>query len=324
MVNLDRIRKPVQKELKIFNHHFRASLKNENILLKSILEFINKRKGKQIRPLFVLLIAKLNGEINEKTYTGALLVELLHTATLIHDDIVDNSELRRNFFSLKTLWGNKIGVLLGDYLLSKGLIISLENDAYDLLKIISEAVKEMSEGELLQMKKARLLSFNENEYYEIISKKTAMLIAASGAIGAKSVGAGEATVEKMKDFGKYIGMAFQIKDDILDIQKFNSTGKSFANDIRDNKITLPLIKSYENANLKDKALIFRLLHKKNKNETDVEKIIDIITKYKGIKLAEQKIAEFKDKAYQILDEFPDSDVKTALSEFIEFNINRTK
>ncbi len=324
MKKLNKIKEPVKNELKQFNEFFDNTLKSEHTLIKFITNFILRRKGKQIRPLFVLLIAKLNGTITEKTYVGATLIELLHSATLIHDDIVDNSELRRGFFALKSIWGNKIAVLIGDYLLSKGLTISLEYNAEDLLRIVAQAVKEMAEGELLQAKKSRLMNFDEEDYYEIIRKKTAMLISASAAIGAKSVGADQEIVKKMKDFGTYIGMAFQIKDDLLDIQENAKTGKSFGNDIRDKKITLPLIKSIQNATKKDKRLIIKTLNKKNKTQKDIQQIINFIDKYNGLEYANKKILEFKDKAVQILKNYPDSQIKKALFDFIEFNINRTK
>jgi octaprenyl-diphosphate synthase len=323
MVNLETIRQPVRNELKQFDVFFNDVLRNDHPLLKYITNFILRRKGKQIRPLFVLLIAKLNGEINEKTYLGASLIELLHSATLIHDDVVDDSDLRRGFFSLKSLWGNKIAVLVGDYLLSKGLLLSINNNITDLLEIVSEAVKEMAEGELLQLKKSRLLDFQEEDYFEIIRKKTAMLIAASGSIGAKSVDADENTIKDMKNFGTYIGMAFQIKDDNLDIQKIN-TGKSFGNDIRENKITLPLIKAFQNADPKDKRLIIRKISNKKKNNKDIYEIINFITKYKGIEQAELILKQYIQNAYEILDNYKDSEVKKALKDFITYNINRKK
>ncbi len=324
MVSLDTIRRPVKEELKEFEKIFEQTLKSEHKLLKFIVNYILRRKGKQIRPLFVLLIAKLNGKINHKTYLGATLIELLHSATLIHDDVVDNSELRRGFFSLKAIWGNKVAVLVGDYLLSKGLLLSIENNITDLLEIVSQAVKEMAEGELLQLKKSRLLDVSENDYYEIIKKKTAMLIAASGSIGAKSVNAPDDVVNLMKEFGSNIGMAFQIKDDILDIEKSSKTGKGFGNDIREKKITLPLIKSLQKASNKEKRLIINKLSKKKKTENDVKAIIDFIYEKDGINEAQKELEKFIDRSYKILDMYEDSEVKRALVDFINFNINRNK
>jgi len=325
MTDINLIKEPISKELKEFEKYYKDSLKGENFLLKAITEHIYRRKGKQLRPSFVLLSAKLNGEITDKTYAGATLIELLHSATLIHDDVVDNSNYRRGFLSLKALWGSKIAVLVGDYLLSKGLLLSIDTDNVDLLKITSEAVKEMAEGELLQIEKNRKKSITEDEYIEIISKKTAALLGASGAIGAKSVGCSDETVDKMKSFGIYIGLAFQIKDDILDISQAAKTGKTFGNDIREGKKTLPYIKAYESC--KSRSEIRRtkkILAKKDKDEEDIKEILEFINKYHGIEQAYKTMYEFKSRALSILDSYNDTEIKKAMTAFIDYTIERKK
>ncbi len=317
-MNLQEIRKPVKEELKEFNKYFNKILSSNHELIKFITNIFIRQKGKQIRPLLVFLSAKINGEINEKTYTGAALVELLHTATLVHDDVVDNSELRRNTFSIKALWKAKIAVLFGDYLLAKGLLTSVEKGAMDLLELTSEAVEKMVEGELKQLKRSRLVNIDINEYFEIIESKTASLMAAACAIGAKSTTNDKDKVLIMKELGRNIGICFQIKDDILDIEKSAKSGKQKANDIIESKITLPLILALEQSNSKEKRSILKLLHKKEKKYQEINEIIKFIVNKNGIKLAYDVLNEYKNKSLAILNQYPESPALISLQKLIDF------
>ena len=293
-------------------------------LLDIITRYIVKRKGKQMRPMFVFLSAKVLGEVNDSTFTAASLIELLHTATLVHDDVVDDSNKRRGFFSINALWKNKVAVLVGDYLLSRGLLLSLEHEEFDLLKIVSNATKEMSEGELLQIEKARKLDIEEDIYFEIIRKKTASLIASCCAAGASSVKANKDQVEKMRRFGELTGIAFQIKDDLFDYGKSNATGKPVGIDIKEQKMTLPLIYLLNNAGFMEKRRIINIVKNHNNNPEKVALVIDKVNKSGGIEYAREKMKDYHNQALQILDEFPDSPSKTSLKQLVSFTIERKK
>ncbi len=322
MSQLDQIKEPIKDHIREFEKHFRGSVKTPVPLLNRIMHFIVKRKGKQMRPLFVFLSAEISGGINETTYRGASLVELLHTATLVHDDVVDDSNERRGFFSINALWKNKISVLVGDFLLSRGLLLSLENDDFDLLRIVSNAVREMSEGELLQIEKARRLDIQEEVYYEIIRKKTASLIASCCACGAASAGAGEKEVEKMRQFGEYVGMAFQIKDDLFDYQKANKTGKPSGIDIRDKKMTLPLIHILGYSDKQKRRRIIRVIKKHNTDPDKVAGLIREVIEGGGIDYAREKMIEYRDRAFAILNEFPESPARRSMAELLMFTTER--
>jgi len=324
MPSLKKIKAPIAKEMKEFEKFFKNSMKSKVPLLDIITNYIIRRKGKQMRPIFVFLSAKLHGEITKSTYNAASLVELMHTATLVHDDVVDESYQRRGFFSINALWKNKIAVLVGDYLLSKGLLLSVENEEFDILKIVSDAVREMAEGELLQIEKARKLNTDEDIYFEIIRKKTATLLASCTAAGTKSTGASDEVVEKMQKFGENIGIAFQIKDDLFDYQKKNLTGKPSGNDIQEKKITLPLLYSLNNAKNGDYKRITKLIKKHNKKPKTIKTVIDFVNETGGIEYAEKKMNEYKEKSLNILSEFPDCEAKTALIELVKFTIERNK
>lgn len=324
MSKLDQIKQPVITELKNFEKHFKESVKSNVHLLDIIMNYILRTKGKQIRPLMVFLLAKLHGEINNSTYTAASLIELLHTATLIHDDVVDESYERRGFFSIKALWKSKVAVLVGDYLLSKGMTLSVENGDYDLLKIVSRAVREMIEGELLQIQKSRKLNITEADYYEIIRKKTATLIAACSACGAKSIGASETKVEEMWTMGELLGIAFQIKDDLLDYDKKGITGKPAGNDIKEKKLTLPLIYALNNSNASAGNKILKLINKENKTPGKIQDIIEFVKEGKGLEYAEQKMIEYKNKALDMLKDYPSSEILDSVKLLAEFIVARSK
>lgn len=318
-----RIKQPIREEMELFEQKFQESMSSKVALLNRITYYIVNRKGKQMRPMFVFLVAKMvSGTVNERTYRGASVIELIHTATLVHDDVVDDSNKRRGFFSLNALWKNKIAVLVGDYLLSKGLLLSIDNDDFDQLKIISVAVREMSEGELLQIEKARRLDIVESVYYEIIRQKTATLIAACCAMGACSVKPDDREIiEKMRQFGEYIGMAFQIKDDLFDYTD-DAIGKPTGIDIKEQKMTLPLIYTLNNCSEKDKKWIINSVKNHNKDKKRVREIIDFVKNNNGLSYAETKMKEFQQKALQILNDFPDSDYKDALIMMVNYVIDR--
>ena len=291
-------------------------------LLGLITNYILRRKGKQMRPMFVFLSAKLHGEIADSSYTAATMIELLHTATLIHDDVVDESLERRGFFSINALWKSKIAVLIGDYLLAKGLLVAVENKEYELLEIVSGAVREISEGELMQIQKSRKLNITEGEYFEIIRKKTATLIAACTACGTKSVDADADTVNKMKEFGECVGVAFQIKDDLFDYQKTGILGKPTGNDIKEKKITLPLIHSLENSGSAERRKILNLIRRHNRNALKVKEIIQFVQANGGIEYSVQKMNEYRDRALGILNQFQDNDAKYALLDLVNYTTSR--
>ena len=314
-------KKIIGKELELFEMHFKEAVKSRVSLLDRIMQYIVKRKGKQMRPMFVLLSAKLNGEINDASYRAASLVELLHTATLVHDDVVDDALERRGFFSINALWKNKIAVLVGDYLLSKGLLLSLENKDFEILTILSDAVKKMSEGELLQIEKTRNLNFDESVYYEIIYGKTASLLASSCAAGASSVTKDPEQIQKMKDFGEYVGMAFQIKDDLFDYGD-ELIGKPTGNDIKEKKLTLPLIHILQKCSPALKKEIVYIVKNNNNDKRKVKFVIDHVKELGGIEYAHAKMIEYRDKALVVLYSFPPSITRDALEELVRYTTDR--
>lgn len=313
--------KIIALELKEFEQHFRKAVKSNISLLDKIMQYIVKRKGKQLRPMFVFLSAKLGGEVTESTYRAASLVELLHTATLVHDDVVDDSLERRGFFSINALWKNKIAVLVGDYLLSKGLLLSLDNGDFKTLQILSRAVKLMSEGELLQMEKARNLNLKEEIYFEIITNKTASLVASSCAAGASTTFKDEADIEKMRIFGEKAGIAFQIKDDLFDYGNAD-VGKPTGNDIKEKKLTLPLIYTLNKVDSRLKRKIIYIVKNQNTDKKKVKFVIDEVTKAGGIEYATDKMFQFRDEALATLHEFPDNEVRNGLEELVRYTTDR--
>lgn len=317
------IQAPIEHEMKEFEQRFRQSMKTSVMLLDQIMKYIIHRKGKQVRPMFVFLTAGSLGTISEATHRGAALIELLHTATLVHDDVVDDSNYRRSFFSINALWKNKIAVLVGDYLLSRGLLLSVDNHDFGLLKIVSQAVKEMSEGELLQIEKARRLDITEDIYFEVIRQKTASLIASCCAVGAASVGASEELVEKAKLLGEKIGMAFQIKDDLFDYGDAE-IGKPTGIDIKEKKMTLPLIFALNQASWSEKRRVINLVKNESNKPAKVQEVIDFVKRSGGIQYTQQVMHRFVEEANAILSTFPDTSYRKSLSNLIQFTIERTK
>lgn len=318
---MDFVKDIIGVELKTFELKFSDAVKSNTALLDSIMKFIIKRKGKQLRPMFVFLSAKLHGEINESTYRAAALVELLHTATLVHDDVVDESFERRGFFSINAVWKNKIAVLVGDYLLSKGLLLSTTNGDFKHLHIISDAVRQMSEGELLQMEKSRKLNLDEKIYFEIIKNKTASLLSSACAVGAYSTTKDDSITSKMKDFGEKVGIAFQIKDDLFDYGSDN-IGKPTGNDIKEKKITLPLIHTLNKIDKTTRKELIYILKNNNKDKKKVKHVIDTVIAAGGIAYAQQKMIEYRDEALTILNSFPETPVRKALEELVRFTTDR--
>ena len=305
-----------------FELKFRKAMQSSVPLLDRIMHYIVKRKGKQMRPMFVFLSAGLNGSISESTYRAASLIELLHTATLVHDDVVDDSNLRRGFFSINAIWKNKIAVLVGDYLLSRGLLLSVEHEEFELLKIVSLAVRKMSEGELLQIEKARKLDINEEIYYNIIQAKTASLIASCCATGASSVNATKESVTSMHDFGQAVGIAFQIKDDLFDYEQAEKTGKPRGIDIKEHKMTLPLIYALNNSSSKDKRFIINTVKSYSDDKARVEQVINMVMAAGGLKYAKEKMHQYQDQAFTILNTFPSSVYKDSLEQLVRFTTER--
>jgi octaprenyl-diphosphate synthase len=324
MSALTGIKRPVEAEMAEFEAYFNRTMRSDIPLLNIILNYILRRKGKQMRPLLVFLTARLNGEIVESTYIAATCIELLHTASLVHDDVVDDANERRGSLSINALWNSKIAVLLGDYLLSTGMHICVEKSRYDMLEIISEAVKSMAEGELLQLQKARKLNIKEEDYYKIIISKTAALLSACTACGARSVSEDSETIQLMKDFGENIGIAFQIRDDILDYEGTGLTGKTVGNDIKERKITLPLIRALEQSGNSKKKHILNIVKNKRKTKTEIGEVISFVIDYGGLEYAELKMNQYRDKALAILDSYPDSEVKESLREFVQYTTSRKK
>ncbi len=308
----------------LFEEKFKKNMKSHVPLLDKIMHYIIKRKGKQMRPMFIFLTAKLHGEINNSTYRAASLIELLHTATLVHDDVVDDANIRRGFFSINALWKNKISVLVGDYLLSQGLMVSVENEEFELLKIVSNAVREMSQGELLQIEKSRKLDIKEDVYFEIIRQKTAALIAACCACGATSVKQNKDIIKKMYSFGEYIGIAFQMKDDLFDYENNLTIGKPVGIDIKEQKMTLPIIYTLNQVNQNEKNFIINIIKNHNTNEKKVAKVINIVRKNNGIEYTTQKMIDYKKRALEILKEFKNNEAKKSLKLLVNHVIEREK
>lgn len=321
-LRLEDIKAPIAREMQEFEPKFRASMKTKVLLLDKIMGYIVKRKGKQMRPMFVFLSAGTCGGITDSTFRGASLIELLHTATLVHDDVVDEANYRRGFFSVNALWKNKVAVLVGDFLLSRGLILSIENNDFNLLKIVTNAVKEMSEGELLQIEKSRRLDINEEVYYDIIRQKTASLIASCCAVGASSSGAPEGVVEKMRSFGEKIGMAFQIKDDLFDYGEME-IGKPLGIDIREKKMTLPLIYALSQSGWMEKRRIISIVKNESEKPKKVKEVIAYVKRSGGIQYAIDKMNRFHQEALDILDSFAESEYRGSLRDLVQFTIDRT-
>ncbi len=321
---IEDIKVPVAKELERFDAFFKSAMKSSIPLLNIITRYILKRKGKQIRPLFVFFSAKMLGNITDSTNRAAALIELLHTATLVHDDVVDEAERRRGFFSVNALWKNKIAVLVGDFLLSRGMLLALENEEYQLLRTVSTAVKEMSEGELLQIEKARKLDISEEIYFEIIRKKTASLIASCCACGAASVGASKEETEKMWKFGEYAGIAFQLKDDLFDYEKNNQTGKPQGIDIKEHKLTLPLIFALDKMKYFDKRKVINIVKNNSIDKEKVDYVIRQVYDLGGIDYAKQKMNDYHRKALSVLNEFPKNEMRDSLEMLVNFVIERNK
>jgi octaprenyl-diphosphate synthase len=322
----EQIKLPISSEMELFEKKFQAAMSSKVALLNRITHYIVNRKGKQMRPMFVFLTAKMVGDglVNERTFRGASVIELIHTATLVHDDVVDDSFKRRGFFAINALWKNKIAVLVGDFLLSKGLLLSIDNGDFDLLKIISLAVREMSEGELLQIEKARRLDITEAIYYEIIRQKTATLIAACCALGACSVvPEQEDTVEKMRKFGELIGMAFQIKDDLFDYTE-DAIGKPTGIDIKEQKMTLPLIHVLNNSSKSEKSWLINTIKNDNKDKKKVKEVIAFVKNKNGLKYAEEKMLSFQQEALKLIEDFPNSSYKASLILMVNYVIERKK
>jgi octaprenyl-diphosphate synthase len=311
----------IDTELKIFEEKFKEAVNSNVPLLDRVMRYVVKRKGKQLRPMFVFLAAKLCGEINESTYRAASLVELLHTATLVHDDVVDDSLERRGFFSVYALWKNKVSVLVGDYLLAKGLLLSLDNNDFRILQLLSEAVRQMSEGELLQMEKSRSLNLDENVYFEIIKAKTASLLGAACAAGAWSSTQSEDIAARMKNFGEKVGIAFQIKDDLFDYSA-QDIGKPTGNDIKEKKLTLPLIYTLNNVDKKTRKELIYILKNENTRKSKVNYVLDVVSKNGGIDYTIQKMNNYKQEALNILYSFPESAVRTGFEDLVNFVTDR--
>ena len=322
-ITLKEIQAPINQEMVEFEKKFRDSMKSKVLLLDKIMSYIVKRKGKQMRPMFVFLSAGIVGKIQDPTYRGAALIELLHTATLVHDDVVDDANYRRGFFSINALWKNKIAVLVGDYLLSRGLLLSMDNEDYGLLRIVSNAVREMSEGELLQMEKARKLDIDEGVYYDVIRQKTASLIASCCSVGAASVNGDESVIERMRVFGEKVGMAFQIKDDLFDFGT-DEIGKPLGIDIKEKKMTLPLIYALSKTSWGEKKKIIYKIKNQSHKQKVVKEIIEFVKNSGGIQYAKTIMEKYYKEALEVLDTFEESVYKTSLAQLVQFTIEREK
>ncbi|MDC1304357.1 polyprenyl synthetase family protein [Salibacteraceae bacterium] len=324
MISLDSIKAPIAKEMDSFEDKFRQSMKSSVPLLDKITHYIVKRKGKQIRPMFVFLSAQALGGITESTHRGAALIELLHTATLVHDDVVDDSFERRGFFSINALWKNKIAVLVGDYLLSRGLLLAIKNKEFKQLEIVSAAVEGMSEGELLQIEESRGVNLKEDIYFEIIRQKTATLIASCCACGASSAGADDEMIEKMRNIGEKIGIAFQIKDDLFDYGLGGKIGKPTGIDIKEKKSTLPLIYALNNASSSDKRRILRIVKRNSKNKKEVDHVINYVLQSGGIEYSDEKMRNYASNAIDEIKSLPETDARNSLIQLVQFTIDREK
>jgi len=326
MLTVKEIKSSVSSEMEVFEHKFKDFMKSDVALLDKITHYIIKRKGKQMRPMFVFLIAKMlnDGKVEEKTYRAASLIELLHTATLVHDDVVDDSNERRGFFSVNAIWKNKIAVLVGDYLLSQGLLLSVDNNEFELLRILSTAVKAMSEGELLQIEKSRQLDITEEVYFDVIQKKTASLISACCGAGAASVTNDEVTITKLKKFGELVGLAFQIKDDIFDYGDSTKIGKPTGNDIREQKMTLPLIYVLNNSPKETSRELINIVKNHNEDKKHVKRAIQIVVESGGLEYAKKRMLDLQQEAILLLNDFENNDAKKALLSLVEYTVVREK
>lgn len=324
MIKLEQIRKPVDAEMKEFNSRFKSVVSSDITLLTMVTRYVLRRKGKQMRPLFVFLSSGLTGGISEASYTAASLIELMHTATLVHDDVVDESNERRGAFSINALWRSKVAVLFGDYLLARGLLLAVEKKDYDLLEIVSTSSKEMSEGELLQIQKTRSLNIDMETYYEVIRKKTASLIASCTAAGATAAGASQEVIDQIYDMGIQIGMAFQIKDDLFDYQSHSSIGKPSGNDIKEKKFTLPLIFALNQAAPDQRRAMIRKIKNGNRNQKVVNEVIHFVKEYGGLEYAITKMEAFKSAAMETLHTFPESPYRDSLRDLVEYTVSRKK
>ncbi len=320
---LQGIREPVAEDLKEFRRYFRGAMRTDVRLLDRIVQYVLRQKGKQIRPTLVLLSARLFGQVSEKTYRGAALVELLHSATLIHDDVVDEAEHRRGVFSINALWKNKISVLFGDFLLSRGLLLALEYGDYDLLQTMSDAVRRMSEGELLQIEKSRRLDIDEETYFRIISDKTASLISACTVSGAISVGAPDDRISQMKILGEKLGLAFQIRDDLFDYGA-EGTGKPSGIDLKEKKLTLPLIYSLSQADSSDRRRVMRIVRRNRKSKEDLAEVVQFVDSSGGLEYARERMRRLADDSQAILAEMPASSARAAMSGLVEYTIRRRR
>lgn len=323
MKSLKEIKVPIAQELKAFEQHFRDSMQSSVPLLDKITYYIVRRKGKQVRPMFVFLSAKILGDINDSTFNAASFIEILHTASLVHDDVVDDSFTRRGFFSVNALWKNKIAVLVGDYLLSKGMLLAVEHKEFELLGIVSDAIKALAEGELLQVEKARRLDIKEEVYFDIIRQKTASLIAAACSAGAASVTDDKETIEAMRLFGEKIGIAFQIRDDLFDLGT-DDVGKPRGIDIKEKKMTLPLIHALNKASRSDRRRIINLVKRKSDQPEKVREVIDFVNSSEGIAYAKEAMYRYREEAFEILHRMPDSEARQALEELVVFVTDRKK
>ncbi|MGD9558424.1 MAG: polyprenyl synthetase family protein [Mangrovibacterium sp.] len=324
MVSLDIIRAPIRHELDEFESYFRSTIQSDIPLLSTIINYVLRRKGKHMRPMFVFLAAKMNGDFNESTYMAASSIELLHTATLIHDDVVDESYERRGSFSINALWKNKLAVLVGDYILGQGLLLNINNEKYEFLKLISRSVRDMSEGEILQMRKSLKPDLNYDTYFEVIRKKTASLIGTSLAIGAASVTNDRAVIERMFEIGLDVGIAFQIKDDIFDYQAKGILGKPTGNDLREKKITLPLLIALSNTPEKERRQVLHEVRRKNKSSAKIQELVDFVVEKGGLIAAGEQMNRYRDQAISRIREFPETPARDALVELVNYVTTRDK
>jgi octaprenyl-diphosphate synthase len=324
MSRIEDIRRPVEEEMRRFEEVFKKALSSKVPMLDHITHYLTGRKGKQLRPMLVFLSARLHGEVSETTHRGAAFIEMIHTATLVHDDVVDDANMRRGFFSLNALWKNKIAVLVGDYLLAKGQLLVTDNEEYETLGLVSEAVRQMSEGELMQIEKARRLDIDEEVYYDIIERKTASLIATCCAVGANSVGADKEAVQWMKTFGTKLGIAFQIKDDLFDYQEVNRSGKPSGIDIKEQKMTLPLIYALKQSNKSERKRIISTIKKHHDNPKRVAEVVDYVNHSGGIPYAETAMKSYHDEAMEMLKKFPENEFRASLEQLANYVIERQK
>ena len=324
MAKLADIKAPIAHEMMEFDKRFESNLRSNTPIVDRVMNYMVRRKGKQLRPILVFLTAKMLGEVQDRTFVGASLIELMHTATLVHDDVVDDADMRRGFFSINALWKNKVAVLIGDYLLSKVLLLAVDQKEYELLGTVSTAVKSMSEGELLQIEKARKLDITEDIYYQVIQQKTAVLMETCCVVGAQSANASQEVQEKMQRFGRELGLAFQIKDDLFDFEKVNLTGKPSGIDIKEQKMTLPLINALQTATPAKRKEVVRIIKKHHNRPKKVAEVVDFVRNSGGLDYAREKMENHLKNASEILSTFPSSKERDALNEVIAYTGARKK